>query len=65
MAAEDMEKKDPQDTAQNPSESAQDKEPQKTAEREAQNGTPTDGTASEADAADEKETAAKAAAPSF
>ncbi len=60
MAAEDMEKKDPQDTAQNPSESAQDKEPQKTAEREAQNGTPADGTASEADAADEKETAAKA-----
>ena len=60
MAAEDMEKKDPQDTAQNPSESDQDKEPQKTAEREAQNGTPADGTASEADAADEKETAAKA-----
>lgn len=60
MAAEDMEKKDPQDTAQNPSESAQDKEPQKTAEREAQNGTPADETASEADAADEKETAAKA-----
>ena len=60
MAAEDMVKKDPQDTAQNPSESAQDKEPQKTAEREAQNGTPADGTASEADAADEKETAAKA-----
>lgn len=65
MAAEDMEKKDPQDTAQNPSESARDKDTQEAAEREGQNGAPADEATSEPEAekAEEKETAGEEKQP--